>query len=181
MSGIERVGRLLRPIRAGARRSRLATLPSVLAVILSSPAFADGAAMPAEYAGDGVGGNVSPPLRWDGVPAATAALVLVIDDVDVPLPRPLIHTVAVLPAGIDDLDEGALGAGAPGVRFLRTVLGRGYHGPRPIPGHGTHHYRFHVFALDAPVADDVTSVHALRTGMKRSLIARGLLTGTYRR
>ena len=58
---------------------------------------------------------------------------------------------------------------------------RGYAGPRPIPGHGPHHYRFHVFALDQPLADTVTRAKALLAAMKGHVLARGVLTGTYER
>lgn len=181
MNLVDHVGQILRPVRAGARRSRLTTLPSPFTIELSSPAFADGDAMPIAHAGRGVGANVSPALSWRGVPKDTAALAFIIQDDDVPLPRPLTHTAAVLGPGIDHLDEGALAAGAPDIRFLRTLLGRGYLGPRPIPGHGTHHYRFHLIALNAAVPDDVRTVGALLHAIRTSAIARGVLTGTYQR
>jgi phosphatidylethanolamine-binding protein (PEBP) family uncharacterized protein len=58
---------------------------------------------------------------------------------------------------------------------------RGYAGPRPIPGHGPHRYRFLVFALDVPVAESVTKAKALLTQMAGHVLARGVLTGTYER
>jgi phosphatidylethanolamine-binding protein (PEBP) family uncharacterized protein len=107
--------------------------------------------------------------------------VLIIEDDDVPLPRPLLHTVAVLGAGINQLGDGALAAGSPDIRFFRTLLGRGYFGPRPIPGHGPHQYRFHLIALSAAVPDGVRTVRALLRAMRTSAIARGVITGTYQR
>ncbi len=66
------------------------------------------------------------------------------------------------------------------MRFIRSDLGhRGYAGPRPIPGHGPHHYRFHVFAIDEPIADTVTSAKALLATMSGHVLARGVLTGSY--
>lgn len=36
--------------------------------------------------------------------------------------------------------------------FVPASFGRlGYHGPRPIHGHGVHHYGFSVYALSSPV------------------------------
>jgi hypothetical protein len=68
------------------------------------------------------------------------------------------------------------------MRFIRADLGhRGYAGPRPIPGHGPHHYRFQVFALDAPVAESITSAKALLAAMRGHVVARGVLTGVYER
>ena len=139
------LGRLFRGVRAGAHRSPLSSraFDAPESISVTSPAFADGGAMPQSSAGKGVGDNTSPPLRWDGLPPDTRQLVLIIDDVDVPLPRPLLHTVAVIEPGIDAVAAGALQPGTPGIRFVRADLGHhGYAGPRPIPGHGTHHYRF---------------------------------------
>jgi Raf kinase inhibitor-like YbhB/YbcL family protein len=177
------LGRLLRRVRAGAHRSPLsgsAFAPESISV--TSAAFTDGGAMPSSSAGKGVGENTSPPLRWDGLPPDTRQLVLIIDDVDVPLPRPLLHTVAVIEPTLDGVAAGALRSGTAGIRFIRADLGhRGYAGPRPIPGHGPHHYRFHVLAIDEPIADNVTTAKALLAAMSGHVLARGVLTGTYER
>ena len=176
------IGRLLRNVRAGEQRSPLAgsgfSAPHDIAV--TSTAFSDGGAMPASSAGKGVGDNTSPQLSWTGLPQATRQLVLIIDDIDVPLPRPLLHTVAVVEPGVADVDSGALQPGTAGMRFIPGGLGhRGYAGPRPIPGHGPHHYRFHVLALDAPVPDHVATAKALLKQMPGHVLARGVVTGTY--
>ena len=178
------IGKLLRNVRAGEHRSPLAgagfTAPHDITV--TSAAFSDGGAMPVSSAGKGVGDNASPQLRWTGPPPETRQLVLIIDDVDVPLPRPLLHTVAVVEPGVQDVDAGALQSGTPGMRFIPGGLGhRGYAGPRPIPGHGPHRYRFHVLALDEPIPDHVTTAKALLKQMAGHVIAGGVLTGTYER
>ncbi|TIT75433.1 MAG: YbhB/YbcL family Raf kinase inhibitor-like protein, partial [Mesorhizobium sp.] len=49
---------------------------------LTSPAFADGDPIPERFARDGE--NVSPPLKWSGIPDGTRSLVLVVDDPDAP-------------------------------------------------------------------------------------------------
>lgn len=177
-------GRLLRGVRAGAHRSPLAgpAFDAPASISLSSTAFADGGGMPTSSAGKGVGGNVSPPLRWSAPPPGTRQLVLIIDDVDVPLPRPLLHTVAVIEPTLDGLDTGRLQPDAAGIRCLRADLGhRGYAGPRPIPGHGPHHYRFHLLAIDQAVPDSIATAKALRAAIGWHVLARGVLTGTYER
>jgi Raf kinase inhibitor-like YbhB/YbcL family protein len=178
------LGRLLRNVRAGEHRSPLAgsgfTAPNHMTI--TSAAFGDGGTMPASSAGKGVGDNTSPQLHWTGLPAQARQVVLIIDDVDVPLPRPLLHTVAVIEPGVQDVETGALQPGTAGMRFIPGSLGqRGYAGPRPIPGHGPHHYRFHVFALDAPIPDHVATANALLKQMAGHVLARGVLTGTYER
>ncbi|OBG93475.1 phosphatidylethanolamine-binding protein [Mycobacterium sp. E3251] len=177
-------GRLLRRVRAGAHRSPLAgpAFDAPAAISLSSTAFTDGGGMPTSSAGKGVGDNVSPPLRWSAPPPGTRQLVLIVDDVDVPLPRPLLHTVAVIEPTLDGLEAGGLQPHAAGVRCLRADLGhRGYAGPRPIPGHGPHHYRFHVFAIDRAVPDSIATAKALLAAIRGHVLARGALTGTYER
>jgi phosphatidylethanolamine-binding protein (PEBP) family uncharacterized protein len=83
---------------------------------------------------------------------------------------------------VAQVDTGALQPGTPGMRFTRSDLGHhGYAGPRPIPGHGPHRYRFHLFALDVPIAESVTKTKALLKQMAGHVLARGALTGTYER
>ncbi|MEZ0350422.1 YbhB/YbcL family Raf kinase inhibitor-like protein [Mycobacterium sp. pR1184] len=178
------LGRLLRGVRAGAQRGPLCgadfAVPESIAV--TSTAFADGAAMPSSSAGKGVGDNTSPPLRWDALPPDTRQTVLIIDDIDVPLPRPLLHTIALIEPSLDRVAAGALQPGTTGLRFIRADLGhRGYAGPRPIPGHGPHHYRFHVFAIDRPIPENVSTARALFAAMAGHVLARGTLTGIYER
>jgi phosphatidylethanolamine-binding protein (PEBP) family uncharacterized protein len=178
------IGTLLRNVRAGERRSPFAgsDFAGPYGISVTSSAFSDGGAMPKASAGKGVGDNTSPQLTWTGLPPATRQVVLIIDDIDVPLPRPLLHTVAVIERGITQVDTGALQPGVAGIRFIRADLGhRGYAGPRPIPGHGPHHYRFHVLALDEPLAESITKAKALVKQMAGHVLARGVLTGTYER
>jgi Raf kinase inhibitor-like YbhB/YbcL family protein len=179
------IGKLLRrfPV-AGEGRGPLAGEDFAVpyAITLTSNVFQDGQQLPLTSGGKGVGDNESPQLSWTGVPPQTRQLVLIIDDVDVPLPRPIVHTVAVIDPGVVHVDAGAMQPGIAGIRFLRGDLPHhGYAGPRPIPGHGPHRYRFHLFALDAPIADDVTKTKALLKNMAGHITARGMLIGTYER
>jgi phosphatidylethanolamine-binding protein (PEBP) family uncharacterized protein len=178
------LGKLFRRARAGAQRGPLcgSDFAAPESITVTSAAFADGGAMPQSAAGKGVGADTSPGLRWTGLPSGTRQVVLIMDDIDVPLPRPLYHTVAVLDPTVDSVAAGALQPGTPGIRFVRADLGnRGYAGPRPIPGHGPHHYRFLVFAIDDTIPDSVTTAKALLARMRRHVLARGALTGTYER
>ena len=151
-------------------------------ITVSSPTFNHGGVIPAMHAGDGVGDNVSPRLHWRGVPADAKQLVLIMEDVDVPLPKPLLHSIAVLEPTAAGLAQGDFRTDTPDLRTIATLLGNtGYRGPRPVPGHGPHHYRFHVFALDQRVPGDVTSAKGLLGAMAGHVIARGVLTGSYER
>jgi hypothetical protein len=59
---------------------KLITIP----IPLQSDAFADGQPIPVKYTADGA--NVSPPLRWSGLPSGTKELALIVDDPDAPDP-----------------------------------------------------------------------------------------------
>jgi phosphatidylethanolamine-binding protein (PEBP) family uncharacterized protein len=151
-------------------------------IALTSPAFADGEAIPRLHAGAGVGDDVSPELHWTGVPAGTRQLALFMDDVDVPLPKPLFHSIAILEPELSGVGQGEFGDDTTGLRVIGTMIGRhGYSGPRPIPGHGPHRYRFHLLALDRRVPDEITSAKQLLTVIAGHVLARGMLTGTYER
>jgi len=50
--------------------------------ILTSPAFANGAAIPTRHAKGG--DNVSPPLAWEDVPAGTRSFAPIIEDPEAP-------------------------------------------------------------------------------------------------
>jgi hypothetical protein len=176
------LGRLLRRFRAGEDKSPLSApeYAGAATIDVTSAAFTDGGAIPQKHAGEGVGDNVSPALQWTGVPADAKQLVLIMDDLDVPLPKPLMHTIAVIEPDVGGLAEGALKPGTSGVRLVKA-FGATYVGPRPIPGHGPHRYRILVFALDERVPDSVADTTALLRAVAGHVLARGALTGTYER
>ncbi|MEJ1977245.1 MAG: YbhB/YbcL family Raf kinase inhibitor-like protein [Acetobacteraceae bacterium] len=180
------IGTALRSLRAGDRHlawndAALAGVPAC--IHLTSPAFGDGQAIPARYAGAGVGDNVSPPLHWSGVPEAAAELVLIMQDPDAPLPRPVVHVIAAgIAPGAGGLAEGALGpSAAPGIRLGRASFGRrAYAGPRPLPGHGPHRYVFQLVALARPLAlAEAPTLGPLLAALQDDAIARGRLIGTF--
>lgn len=177
----ELIGALLRPVRTSTRRSRLASLTAPACITVTSPSFADGGDIPIRHAGRGVGADVSPELHWTGVPDGTRALLLIVEDVDVPLPRPLWHTAAVMDPQLRHLCEGGLRSGVPGMRLLRTALGKRYSGPRPLSGHGVHHYRFTVLALSCPIDPGFRLARTAFADAANTVMASGSLTGTLSR
>jgi Raf kinase inhibitor-like YbhB/YbcL family protein len=182
------MGTLLKNLRPG--ESALAwNLPSLAGpetLRLSSQAFEDGAPIPVEHAGRRAGGReTSPPLSWSPAPEGTAELLLVIEDVDIPMGKPFVHLAALIEPTVTALAPGALKqASAPeGVRLLKSTMGRGYIGPSPIKGHGPHRYVFELFALPAPAPENAATVRprALLAAVPGPTLARGRLTGTYER
>jgi phosphatidylethanolamine-binding protein (PEBP) family uncharacterized protein len=147
---------------------------------LASSAFADGQEIPAKYCGQFIGDEVSPPLTWGALPAGTQDVVLILEDLDTPTATPGIHTIAAFAPQGDGLAEGALTPTDPGIQFVPNHRGRAdYVGPRPLPGHGPHRYRFHLYALDNHVdlsrLTDMAQVPALLAGQ---VLASGMTMGT---
>ncbi|KPI20416.1 PEBP family protein [Actinobacteria bacterium OK074] len=184
------LGRLLKNRRAGDTHTawNLPNLQGPGLLTLTSQDFDDGAAMPLKTCAKTIRGeDLSPHLAWTPLPPGTAQLLLVVEDVDVPISRPAVHCLALIdPAATGHLEPGALAARrpGPGVRVLRSSVGRGYHGPAPIKGHGPHHYVFQLFALSAPEIDaaaDRARPRALLPAVTAPVLARGRLTGVYER
>ena len=184
------LGHGLRTLRAGA--SKLAIVQPEMAageatIALSSPAFADGARLPARFTADGEG--VSPPLVWGPVPAGTARLALIVEDPDAPALQPLVHAVVWgIAADAHRLAEGAIAADGAGSGDGRDVgrtsfLREGWLPPDPPNGHGAHAYAFQLFALDADTPDPGANPGraALLRAMAGHVIGAGLLIGTYER
>lgn len=122
---------------------------------LFSPAFPNGGKIPEKHAGVGRGENISPELGWAKPPQGTKQLLLVMEDIDVPLKKPILHMTALFDPTVEKLHEGALTPGNAEITFIPGRKGRlGYHGPRPMPGHGIHRYWFHLYALDEVVPAD---------------------------
>lgn len=150
-----------------------------MALTLTSSAFRDGHAIPAEFTCDG--DDVSPPLAWSGAPAATRSFALVMDDPDAPGGTFTHWLLYDLPAGHVTLARGV--ASSEVAKTLKNGFGKpGYAGPCPPPRHGVHRYRFTLHALDVPAL----RFHGhRREDLDRALgdhsLAAAVLTGRYER
>lgn len=148
---------------------------------LSSPAFTNGQAIPAEHTCDGR--NDSPPLRWTGVPDGTKSFALICDDPDAPggwvhwVLYNLPATARELPARVPALEKLPDGAGQ-GVSDFKRL---GYGGPCPPPGK-QHRYFFKLHALDRDLKlKPMATKPALLEAMKGHVLADATVMGTYER
>lgn len=144
---------------------------------LTSPAFADGEAIPRKYGRDFE--NVNPPLELRDPPPGTRSFVLIMEDPDVP-PQ----------AGVPVWDHWVLFDLSPELRSVPagwTVEGkrgantRGsleYGGPRPPDRE--HRYFFHLLALDAMLnlPEGVTKPSLLEA-TNGHVLAEARLMGTF--
>jgi Raf kinase inhibitor-like YbhB/YbcL family protein len=156
-----------------------------MSIRLESPAFASGAPIPKKHTGEGP--DVSPSLRWSGLPEGTQALALICDDPDAPRAEPWVHWVIYgLPPTLEGLPEGVSTDAVleqPKARQGVTDFGRvGYGGPMPPKGHGRHRYFFRLYALghavDLPAGLDKAQVLA---AIRPHVLGEGELLGTYER
>lgn len=152
------------------------------AITVTSLAFGDHEAIPAQYTADGAG--KSPPLEWTGIPDQTGSIAVLVEDADAPTPHPLVHAIVVsLPPNDGSLAEGALSNDELDADIGRnSYLRTGWLPPDPPPGHGVHRYAFQVFALDGEAALPKTpGREALLKAIEDHAIASGCLIGTYER
>ena len=145
---------------------------------LSSTAFDDGGAIPERFSCEGE--NVPPPMRWEGVPAGTAELALVIEDPDAP-DEIFVHWLVV------GIEPGARDVGPAGPPPGATVLPGSsdnptYIGPCPPDGDGPHRYVFQVYALPRPpvLAGGASPGDAV-DAVREAATAGGVLLGTFQR
>jgi len=157
----------------------------VMALAITTPAFTANQRIPERFSRDGA--NVSPQLEWHGEPAGTRSFALVMEDPDAPKGTFRHWAVYNIPAGTHRLAEGAgshTSGGVLAVTMATNDFGNSrYDGPQPPPGHGIHHYRFRLFALDVPELDvpanceaedvlEAARAHALEEGDTVGLFAR---------
>jgi len=93
-------------------------------------------------------------------------VVLIIETTSTfPLPRPLLHTVAVIEPDVQKrrhTERCKPGHLPESVSFLASLGHRGLRRPAPDSrSRSPHRYRFHVFALDEPIPQVVTTAKAL--------------------
>lgn len=153
---------------------------------LYSPAFQDGGTLPQMYTGDGL--DLSPPLRWQGVPAKSLSLCLLMEDPDASLGcwlhwllfdiPPQIHQ---LPAGLERasvLANGSRHGRSWGVHHYERI---GYFGPLPPYG-SVHRYCFTLRALDCKLglSPGVTR-EQVNAACQHHVLAEDTLTAIYGR
>lgn len=147
---------------------------------LTSTAFENEGKIPSKYTCDGE--NVSPTLRLTGVPAEAKALVLIMDDPDVPAhvreDGVWDHWVVFnIPPDVREFPEGQEPPGTPG---LGTNGETGYFGP--CPPDREHRYFFYAYALDEPLdLPEKTDKVTVQRAMTGHVIDNAVLMGRYER
>jgi hypothetical protein len=148
--------------------------PMADTIQLTSPAFTDGGTIPQEFTCDG--GDVSPPLAWEGAPEETDSFALIVTDPDA---GGFVHWVLVdIPGDARELSQGEGDrVGTPGRNGFGGI---GWGGP--CPPSGEHRYVFELLAVSQPLGiSGEASADGVRSAAAGATLARGELTGVYAR
>ena len=147
-------------------------------LMLRSSAFNDHDLMPERLSR--MGGNLSPPLQWSGIPEDVEELVLLCEDPDAG-PEPFLHwLVTGIDPNVGGMPEGQVPAG--GQEWPNDFGFTGWGGPQPAPGDEPHRYFFRLYAvrqpLDLPARPQPADVHGALAGPEQ---ASGNLVGMFAR
>lgn len=152
-----------------------------MAITVESPAFKYGEFIPSIYTCDDI--NISPPLKWSGIPEGTKSIALICDDPDAPIGDWVHWVLYNIPPTTNELKENI-----PAEKILKdgSIHGLndwkkyGYGGP--CPPSGVHRYYFKIFALDVKLnLNPGATKKQLLDAMRGHILAQGELMGKYQR
>jgi len=149
-------------------------------MIITSPAFQQGASIPSQYTCDG--SNTHPTLLFSDIPEGAQSLALLMDDPDVPKTlRPdgmWDHWVVFnMPAQTREISEGARANGVYG----KNTGGKNEYGG-PCPPDREHRYFFKLYALDTMLdLPEGASKKDVEQAMQGHILAQAELMGVYDR
>lgn len=150
------------------------------AMKIESPAFEEGGSIPVRYTCDGE--NISPELRFSGVPESAVSLVLLMEDPDVPRyvreDGMWDHWVVFnIPADTVLIREGESPEGVMGSTTRGTLSYGG-----PCPPDKEHRYYFRLYALDVELSlDEGATKQEVLDAMEGHVLVEAVLMGRYAR
>lgn len=145
---------------------------------VNSPSFEEKGEIPVKYTCSGQG--INPEINIGNLPEETKSIALIVDDPDAPGGK-FTHWIAWnISPDTQRINENSVPSEA--VEGLNGFGKTGYGAPCPPKGHGTHRYRFKVYALDKEIELSSKSKQSdLEKAMKNHVLAEGKLTGKYSR
>ena len=148
--------------------------PATGAMTITSPAFANGGAIPQKYTCNGTA--VSPPLDFNNVPQTALSLALEVTDPDAPNGTFTPWLAWDIPTTTTRFKEDDVPAGV--IQGLNG-FGKNNYGS-PCPPSGVHHYIFDLYALDNTLP--LTSSQGrddFENAIKGHVVAQAKLVGMY--
>ena len=152
-----------------------------VSMVLTSPVFQEGGRIPSKYSCDMDG--VSPALAWVGVPKGAKSVALIVDDPDAPRGIFTHWVIFNIPASENRLPENVPANGTLPNGAIQGNNGRSKIGyTSPCPPSGTHHYVFHLYALDTQLNLQAGATKQdLLAAITGHILAEAQLTGLYSR
>ena len=152
-----------------------------VAMKIESPGFTNGGFLPSVYSCDGR--DISPELRWSGVPSQAKSLVHLCEDPDAPGGMFVHWVVFNIPVSASGLPEGVSSQELQkiGAKQGRTDFGRiGYGGP--CPPSGVHRYFFKLYAITTTLSlpEGCTRKDVLKA-IEGHIVANAEIMGKYQR
>jgi len=146
-------------------------------MIITSPIFENGGAIPKKYTCDG--GGINPELQIQNVPDEAKSLALIMHDPDAPMAGGFTHWVIwnINPKTMVIKTESVPPGSVEGMNSANMV-----NYIAPCPHKGNHHYVFHLYALDA-ILDLPAGYQAeqAKKEIEKHMLAKAELMGTYER
>lgn len=141
-----------------------------------SPVFRSGSPIPKQYTCKGQ--NVNPALNIFNVPAAAQSITLVMHDPDA-VSGDFIHWLMWdIPPSTESIPVNDVPVGA--VQGLNGSGQKGYTGPCPPKGTGTHRYIFDFYALDTTLdLSENSNLDEVIDSQKGHVLAHYSLSGTF--
>jgi phosphatidylethanolamine-binding protein (PEBP) family uncharacterized protein len=145
------------PTGATAAADDADTTSSSRSFVLTSPAVAEGGALPADYTCDGSSATL--PLAWSGAPAGTQGYAVVMHHVASPTDVHWYWVLYDIPATVTVLARNVTGVGTLGTNSVNDRTG---YSPPCSQGPGDKTYTYTVYAVSAPVRLTVPSSQVTR-------------------
>ena len=150
-------------------------------LLVTSPAFENETKIPIQYTG--YGEDISPELHISEIDKNAKSLVIIMDDMDHPIPAYnhwVIWNIPVMQVIPENIPHGSCVEQLGG-----AIQGRGYgknkyRGPKP-PFNWVHRYQFNVYALDCVLdLPSNTRKRDLLAALQEHILQMGRLVGRYR-
>lgn len=143
---------------------------------LSSTDFESNGNIPEKFTCDG--DNINPHLSFSDIPKNAQSLALIVNDPDAPS-GDFVHWIMWnIDPTITEIMQGTTPMSA--VEGQNDTGEPGWTGP--CPPSGTHHYEFHLFALNQKLdLPDEADKHEFREALEGAIIEEAILVGLYKR
>jgi len=156
----------------------LSAAVSAQTLSITSPDFKQGGTIPSKFTCDAGQTAPNPALAFSGIPAKTQALVLIMDDPDVP--KTMVPSGEFVHWLVWDLAADAKGvAEGAGTSGINGTGGPGYMGP--CPPDRSHRYFFKLYAVDTKITAAIKNKAELLKAMEGHIIQQSELMANYER